>query len=61
MDSTQGCDLALFFGDWSQTEKHSEIKTSLGTEYFGNLYLKQLSGVVVYGKYMGDFVQIQLF
>ena len=25
----QGCDLTLFFGDWSQIEKNSEIKPPL--------------------------------
>ena len=52
---------AVIWHFFLEIKKLSEIKPPLGTEDFGNLYLKQLSGVVVYGKYMGDFVQIQLF
>ena len=30
----QGSDLALFFGNWSQSEKSSEIKLPLGLCFF---------------------------
>ena len=46
MDSAEGCDLAPFFGDLSQSEKLSDIKPEL--DKFSIMISSTASGIIYY-------------